>query len=121
MDIFGLDELDPRYPANDALFRRRDPQDEIVCRRIGRSIDRLLEELRAADIDHLKVREYWADALLGRLLPANPYRDPVDTVAVRQDVAFLYFLQDRIERISEQLCKAMDRHQRSASQDTEEV
>lgn len=120
MSTTSFEENHRQYAANDEGPGHEPPEQAEIRRHVHLAIGHVLAGFEQEGFDHHLVREYWADALLRVLLKANPYRDPVDTLAIRQEVAFLYFLQDRIERISEQLCKAMDRHRRT-SQDTGEV
>ena len=107
--------------ANDEGPGHETPEQAEMRRHVYFTLCNVLSGFKEQGIPHHLIRDYWADELLRTLLKANPYRNPVDTVGVRQDIAFLYFLQDRIERISEQLCKAMDRHYRTISEDAGEV
>ncbi len=99
-------------PANDHPNRPQTPGERDAHARVVVETDALIASFKAAGIDMLLVRDHFAGVLLRDLLPGNPFRDPPDMSALRQDRFFLACLHDRVERLGDQYDKGIARHRR---------
>ena len=96
----------PESNDNTDNWERAQNPDKYYAREV---IENAFGHLKEEGIDLQILRSELLELLMKPCLPSNPYRDPVDVAAVKNDLWFLYEIDSRVSFLIEQLEKALAR------------